>query len=148
MSEAGYQATHIDQIAEPPGEKEERDWHAVRIHFGIQSFGVNAYTATQEGDIVGEHTVIFAGTGERVEVTVRSQSRMTYALGALRAAQPARAQLPAARGAGRRWDDLAQDGRPGQSLFDGAAANAYRRAAGCACPLSAWPRAPRARCCT
>lgn len=39
------------------------------------------------GDIVGEHTVIFAGEGERVEVTVRSQSRMTYALGALRAAR-------------------------------------------------------------
>jgi 4-hydroxy-tetrahydrodipicolinate reductase len=39
------------------------------------------------GDIVGEHTVIFAGAGERVEVTVRSQSRMTYALGALRAAK-------------------------------------------------------------
>ena len=49
MSEAGYQVTHIDQIPEPPGEKEEgeRDWHAVRIHFGIQSFGVNAYTATR-----------------------------------------------------------------------------------------------------
>ena len=39
------------------------------------------------GDIIGEHTVIFAGEGERVEVTVRSQSRMTYALGALRAAR-------------------------------------------------------------
>jgi 4-hydroxy-tetrahydrodipicolinate reductase len=39
------------------------------------------------GDIVGEHTVIFAGTGERVEVTVRSQSRATYAQGALRAAK-------------------------------------------------------------
>jgi 4-hydroxy-tetrahydrodipicolinate reductase len=39
------------------------------------------------GDIVGEHTVIFAGAGERVEVTVRSQSRLTYAHGALRAAK-------------------------------------------------------------
>ena len=39
------------------------------------------------GDIVGEHTVIFAGAGERVEVTVRSQSRATYATGALRAAK-------------------------------------------------------------
>ena len=39
------------------------------------------------GDIVGEHTVIFAGAGERVEVTVRSQSRATYAAGALRAAK-------------------------------------------------------------
>ena len=39
------------------------------------------------GDIVGEHTVVFAGVGERVEVTVRSQSRATYAAGALRAAK-------------------------------------------------------------
>lgn len=45
------------------------------------------FHAVRGGDIVGEHTVIFAGTGERVEVTVRSQSRMTYALGALRAAK-------------------------------------------------------------
>jgi 4-hydroxy-tetrahydrodipicolinate reductase len=45
------------------------------------------YHSIRGGDIVGEHTVIFAGTGERVEVTVRSQSRMTYALGALRAAK-------------------------------------------------------------
>jgi 4-hydroxy-tetrahydrodipicolinate reductase len=45
------------------------------------------FHAIRGGDIVGEHTVIFAGAGERVEVTVRSQSRMTYALGALRAAK-------------------------------------------------------------
>ncbi len=44
-----------------------------------------AFHALRGGDIVGEHTVIFAGTGERVELTIRSQSRMTYALGALRA---------------------------------------------------------------
>ena len=46
-----------------------------------------AFHAIRGGDIVGEHTVIFAGTGERVEITIRSQSRMTYALGALRAAK-------------------------------------------------------------
>ena len=45
------------------------------------------FHAIRGGDIVGEHTVIFAGAGERVEVTVRSQSRLTYAAGALRAAQ-------------------------------------------------------------
>ncbi len=45
------------------------------------------FHAIRGGDIVGEHTVVFAGSGERVEVTVRSQSRMTYALGALRAAK-------------------------------------------------------------
>jgi 4-hydroxy-tetrahydrodipicolinate reductase len=43
------------------------------------------FHAIRGGDIVGEHTVIFAGAGERVEVAVRSQSRMTYAAGALRA---------------------------------------------------------------
>jgi 4-hydroxy-tetrahydrodipicolinate reductase len=45
------------------------------------------FHAVRGGDIVGEHTVMFAGAGERLEVTVRSQSRMTYALGALRAAK-------------------------------------------------------------
>jgi mannose-6-phosphate isomerase-like protein (cupin superfamily) len=57
MGDAGYEVTHMDDVPEPAGEKEpgERDWHAVRIHFGIQSFGVNAYTATEEGVIVGEH---------------------------------------------------------------------------------------------
>jgi 4-hydroxy-tetrahydrodipicolinate reductase len=45
------------------------------------------FHAIRGGDIVGEHTVIFAGVGERVEVTVRSQSRLTYAAGALRAAK-------------------------------------------------------------
>ncbi len=46
-----------------------------------------AFHSIRGGDIVGEHTVIFAGAGERVEVTVRSQSRATYAAGALRAAK-------------------------------------------------------------
>jgi 4-hydroxy-tetrahydrodipicolinate reductase len=45
------------------------------------------FHAIRGGDIVGEHTVLFAGPGERVEITVRSQSRMTYAAGALRAAR-------------------------------------------------------------
>jgi 4-hydroxy-tetrahydrodipicolinate reductase len=45
------------------------------------------FHAIRGGDIVGEHTVLFAGPGERVEITVRSQSRMTYAAGALRAAK-------------------------------------------------------------
>ena len=45
------------------------------------------FHAIRGGDIVGEHTVIFAGAGERVEVAVRSQSRSTYAAGALRAAK-------------------------------------------------------------
>lgn len=45
------------------------------------------FHAVRGGDIVGEHTVLFAGVGERIEITVRSSSRMTYAAGALRAAK-------------------------------------------------------------
>ena len=39
------------------------------------------------GDIVGDHTVLFAGTGERIEITHRSSSRANYAQGSLRAAR-------------------------------------------------------------
>jgi 4-hydroxy-tetrahydrodipicolinate reductase len=58
------------------------------------------FHAIRGGDIVGEHTVIFAGTGERVEVTVRSQSRTTYAQGALRAAKFLQGRTPGLYGMG------------------------------------------------
>ena len=41
----------------------------------------------REGDVVGEHTVIFSGPGERLELTHRAASREIFALGALRAAK-------------------------------------------------------------
>jgi 4-hydroxy-tetrahydrodipicolinate reductase len=43
------------------------------------------FATIRGGDIVGDHTVLFAGTGERIEITHRSASRVTYAHGALRA---------------------------------------------------------------
>jgi len=43
--------------------------------------------AVRGGDIVGDHTVIFAGLGERVEITHRAHSRDTFARGAVRAAR-------------------------------------------------------------
>jgi 4-hydroxy-tetrahydrodipicolinate reductase len=46
------------------------------------------------GDIVGEHTVIMAGAGERLELTHRAASRETFAVGALRAARWAITQPP------------------------------------------------------
>lgn len=45
------------------------------------------FSAIRGGDIVGDHTVLFAGIGERVEITHKSSSRVSYAQGALRAAQ-------------------------------------------------------------
>ncbi len=45
------------------------------------------FAAIRGGDIVGDHTVLFAGTGERIEITHKSSSRATYAQGSLRAAR-------------------------------------------------------------
>ncbi|HEX6720660.1 MAG TPA: 4-hydroxy-tetrahydrodipicolinate reductase [Burkholderiaceae bacterium] len=45
------------------------------------------FASVRGGDIVGDHTALFAGTGERIEITHRSASRATYAQGALRAAR-------------------------------------------------------------
>jgi 4-hydroxy-tetrahydrodipicolinate reductase len=45
------------------------------------------FSVIRGGDIVGDHTVLFAGTGERIEITHKSASRATYAQGSLRAAR-------------------------------------------------------------
>lgn len=45
------------------------------------------FATIRGGDIVGDHTALFAGTGERVEITHKAASRATFALGALRAAR-------------------------------------------------------------
>jgi 4-hydroxy-tetrahydrodipicolinate reductase len=45
------------------------------------------FSAIRGGDIVGDHTVLFAGIGERIEITHKSASRLSYAQGALRAAR-------------------------------------------------------------
>jgi 4-hydroxy-tetrahydrodipicolinate reductase len=43
------------------------------------------FATIRGGDIVGDHTVLFAGTGERIEISHKSSSRVTYAQGSLRA---------------------------------------------------------------
>lgn len=45
------------------------------------------FATVRGGDIVGDHTVMFCGLGERVEVTHKASSRLPYALGSLRAAR-------------------------------------------------------------
>jgi 4-hydroxy-tetrahydrodipicolinate reductase len=45
------------------------------------------FATIRGGDIVGEHTVLFAGTGERIEISHKSSSRVSYAQGSLRAAR-------------------------------------------------------------
>ena len=45
------------------------------------------FATVRAGDVVGDHTVLFAADGERVEITHKASSRMTFAKGAVRAAQ-------------------------------------------------------------
>jgi 4-hydroxy-tetrahydrodipicolinate reductase len=54
-------------------------------HTGERPATQIGFSAIRGGDIVGDHTVLFAGAGERIEITHKSASRMPYALGALRA---------------------------------------------------------------
>jgi 4-hydroxy-tetrahydrodipicolinate reductase len=54
---------------------------------GARQAGSIGFSVFRGGDVVGDHTVTFAGIGERIELTHRASDRMTFARGALRAAQ-------------------------------------------------------------
>ncbi|MDZ4076216.1 MAG: 4-hydroxy-tetrahydrodipicolinate reductase [Hylemonella sp.] len=54
-------------------------------HTGERDPSSIGFATIRGGDIVGDHTVLFAGIGERIEVTHKSASRVTYAQGSLRA---------------------------------------------------------------
>src|SRR5690606_24055788 len=62
------------------------DW-ARHGETGARQTGQIGFSVVRGGDIVGDHTVYFCGTGERIEITHRSSSRATYAQGSLRAAR-------------------------------------------------------------
>ncbi len=55
-------------------------------HTGVRDSNSIGFQSLRGGDVVGDHTVIFAAAGERVEITHKASSRMIYANGALRAA--------------------------------------------------------------
>ena len=55
-------------------------------HTGERDRKTIGFETIRAGDIVGEHTVMFAGEGERIEITHKASSRMTFASGAMRAA--------------------------------------------------------------
>ena len=56
-------------------------------HTGARDRRTIGFETIRAGDIVGEHTVMFGGDGERIELTHRSSSRANYAAGAVRAAR-------------------------------------------------------------
>ena len=56
-------------------------------HTGERDPSTIGFATIRGGDIVGDHTALFAGTGERIEISHKSSSRAGYAQGALRAAR-------------------------------------------------------------
>jgi 4-hydroxy-tetrahydrodipicolinate reductase len=89
-------ALHLGEIVSKALQRKLSDVarHGRQGETGARAAKEIGFHAIRGGDIVGEHTIVFAGLGERVELTVRSQSRMTYAAGALRAAKWLRGRKP------------------------------------------------------
>ena len=56
-------------------------------HTGPRKPGTIGFATVRAGDIVGDHTALFAGEGERIEITHRSSSRSNYAQGSMKAAR-------------------------------------------------------------
>lgn len=80
------------KIAEILAKAVNRDLEQAAVYarkglIGERKRGEIGLQSIRAGDIVGDHTVIFGGMGERVELTHRAQSRDTFARGALRAAR-------------------------------------------------------------
>ena len=75
-------------VAKAAGRNFQEDARYAREgHTGERPAKEIGFSVIRGGDIVGDHTVLFAGTGERIEITHKSSSRATYAQGALRAAK-------------------------------------------------------------
>ncbi len=73
---------------------DERASYARTGHIGKRIRGDIEFASLRGGSVVGEHSVIFAGDGERLELVHRAQSRDIFARGALKAALWAREQKP------------------------------------------------------
>jgi 4-hydroxy-tetrahydrodipicolinate reductase len=76
-----------EAVAKPLG----RDLDKVAVYgregrTGIRKRETIGFATVRAGDVVGDHTVIYAGEGERVEITHKASSRMSFARGAVRAA--------------------------------------------------------------
>ena len=63
-------------------------------HTGARTAGDIGFAALRGGTVVGDHTVMFAGPAERIELTHKAEDRMIFARGALHAALWARGQKP------------------------------------------------------
>ncbi len=75
-------------IAQARGEKlQDVAQYAREGVVGERKAGTIGFASIRGGDVIGDHTVLFAGIGERIEITHKASNRMTYALGSMRAAR-------------------------------------------------------------
>lgn len=81
--------------AEGRGVRLEDVWQKTRDgHTGVRPRGEIGFATLRGGDVIGDHTVVFAGDGERIEITHKASGRQIYAKGAVRAARWAREKSP------------------------------------------------------
>ncbi|MGH6609662.1 MAG: 4-hydroxy-tetrahydrodipicolinate reductase [Burkholderiaceae bacterium] len=75
-------------IAEARGDKFAKvATYAREGNVGERKAGTIGFASVRGGDVIGDHTVLFAGIGERIEITHKASNRMTYAIGSMRAAR-------------------------------------------------------------
>ena len=95
---SGTAARLADVVASAKGlEAESAVVHGRSGQVGARPQGEVGVMSLRGGDVIGDHTVFFAGFGERIELTHRAQDRSIYALGAVRAAKWAAARAEAGR---------------------------------------------------
>ncbi len=84
---SGTALSLVEAIARATGRQTERDLvHGRQGHEALRKKGTIGMHAVRMGDVVGDHTVYFAGQGERIELRHTASNRDTFARGALRAA--------------------------------------------------------------
>ncbi|MBA2475517.1 MAG: hypothetical protein H0V40_06130 [Actinobacteria bacterium] len=79
MSTRSVQTAAIEQVETFSG-VQNASWHRIRAHFGIEAFGINAWTATEAGQqLIGEHDEVGSGAArhEELYLVVRGHARFT-----------------------------------------------------------------------
>jgi hypothetical protein len=83
MPDAPYRIARMSDIVARDGTEEAlTNWHPVRIHFGIQSFGIGAYTADAAGEMLSvEHTEIDDSRTRHEELFFVASGRASFTIG-------------------------------------------------------------------
>ena len=77
-----YTVTHLDEIEKfisPASPAANPTWHRIRSHFGVEAFGINAWTATEDGQtLIGEHDEVGTGANRHEELYLILEGRARF----------------------------------------------------------------------